>query len=362
MRALLLSLAFLLPVTLWAAQPSENELVKYAQLHYQKPESYVVDKFQAHDIVFLGEDHWVKSQVRFVQHLIPDLYKAGVFNLAIEFGFYGDQAIADSLMSSTRYDPAVPRKLFFDRDALWGYREYEDLFKLAWELNHSLPRGSEHFRIVLLNAIEDSDDDNDRRMASTLQKEVISKGQKALVYCGAHHAFTRYYQPTYDSDLRRFGRFEKNRFGNITYRKITDRVFTIRLHGPWQSRKMDGQLVQPGGGLVEKAMTRLCNHKIGFDLAGTPFGLIGSSDSYYSIGYESEIRMQDLYDGYVFLEPIAKFRGVTVDQQFINERNLPEALRRVPDDQQVRGHSREAIIKEMRATADWSHTVRAMQH
>ena len=33
----------------------------------------------------------------------------------------------------------------------WGYQEYIDLYKAAWQLNHGLPAGAPPFRVVGLN-------------------------------------------------------------------------------------------------------------------------------------------------------------------------------------------------------------------
>ena len=32
----------------------------------------------------------------------------------------------------------------------WGYKEYEDVYRTAWQLNHSLPPGAQRFRVVNL--------------------------------------------------------------------------------------------------------------------------------------------------------------------------------------------------------------------
>lgn len=34
---------------------------------------------------------------------------------------------------------------------LWGHTDYMDIYRKAWELNHSLAKGARKFRVVNLN-------------------------------------------------------------------------------------------------------------------------------------------------------------------------------------------------------------------
>ena len=43
--------------------------------------------------------------------------------------------------------------------------------------------------------------DPDEFMAHIVLAEFVAKHQKALIYSGIHHAFTRYKQPIYDFDV-----------------------------------------------------------------------------------------------------------------------------------------------------------------
>jgi hypothetical protein len=73
-------------------EPSTNhevdKLAKYLKSHWKSPENYVISKFADHDIVFIGEYHRIKHDVELIHKLIPRLYKAGIYNLGIEFGCY----------------------------------------------------------------------------------------------------------------------------------------------------------------------------------------------------------------------------------------------------------------------------------
>ena len=182
-----------------------EELGSYLKTHWMSPEDYVVEKFKTHDIIFLGEMHRVKHDVELVQNLIPLLYKAGIYNLGIEFGADEMQEIVDALITAPTYDEALAREILFKWSTYWGYKEYMDLYRKAWELNHSLPADARKFRVVNLDYHPRYDlrqkpmtaelikkvyygGDRDEHMAQVIVKEFIEKGQKALIYSGAMHA------------------------------------------------------------------------------------------------------------------------------------------------------------------------------
>ena len=324
-----------------------HELAAYLKTHYQTPEDYVLSKFRDHDIVFLGEYHRIKHDPELVQSLIPLLYGKGVHILGLEFACRRDQSKIDSLITADRYDPSLTNRILFDALYSWGYQEYADIFKTAWRLNHSLPDSAKKFRILGLNAYTDWSyvkTPEDRRnpevmakvfaegrpdsvMAYTILHEIADRGEKALIYCGIHHAFTRYHQPLFDERKKRFAGFITRRAGNIVYDAIGGRAITICLHMPWPSAKGYSQPeVYPVDGIIDTLMWALGPEywPVGFDTRGTPFGRLPGETSIYKIGYSS-FSLQDFCDGYIYQKPLSRYEGVTPIKGFINRENLEEA-------------------------------------
>ena len=97
----LLFLAFFFPILGFGQENKATlEAVKYLKQHPKSPKDYLVSKFKNYPIVLLGEDHAVKENLDFVKSLIPDLYKAGVYNLCMEFGAFEKQKELDELLNS----------------------------------------------------------------------------------------------------------------------------------------------------------------------------------------------------------------------------------------------------------------------
>ncbi len=122
--------------------------IQYLEDHWQTPEEYVVSKFDNHDIVFIGEWHRILHDVELIHRLIPKLYEAGIFNLGIEFANFVDQPKIDSLISSEIYDEQLANQIQFEHWPWWGYKEYVDIYRAAWNLNKSLMEGSRPFRVI----------------------------------------------------------------------------------------------------------------------------------------------------------------------------------------------------------------------
>ena len=329
----------------------EKELTDYLKAHFQTPEDYVISKFSDHDIVFLGEIHRLLHDVLLVQRLIPILYKKHIYNLGMEFANYRDQPLIDSLLEAPAYDAALVNKILFNCEVDWGYQEYADLFKVAWQLNQSLPDTAPRFRIVGLNDFEDwsyvktKEDLNnpqimakvfpegrsgDRFMANVVLKEFVNKKHKALIYCGMHHAFTRFFQPISSPDGG-FVRFIKNRMGNIVYQAIGRRAMTISLHFPWDgSYEVNWEQVYPADGAIDALMHKLGPdfYPVGFDTRTTPFGKLSCETSVYHYGYD-HLTLADFCDGYIFTKPISQYRNVHHIKGFINKNNVELARLRL---------------------------------
>ena len=350
--------------------PDIEKLAAYLKLHWKSPEDYVVSKFRDHDIVFIGEYHRIKHDVELIHKLIPRLYKAHVYNLGIEFGSYEHQDKVDRLITAETYDENLARWLIFQQDVAWGYKEYEDIYRAAWKLNSSLPRRARKFRVVNLGyranwtarkeqmTREDWDKvwwqgDPDAHMADVVVKEFVDKGEKALIYSGNHHAFTRYHQPIYDFENKKFLRFNTTRMGNLVYNKIGDRAFNIYLHAPWGSNTNLDVDTRPMHGTIDAVMQKLNNKRIGFDVKHSPFGAIADNQSYYSLGY-ANFTLDKYCDGYIFQGRLEDYEGVTVDPLSVTEANLQEAIAYLPNPPfRKRVKKPEDLLAAMRRSADF---------
>jgi hypothetical protein len=315
----------------------KQELVQYLKNHWKSPEDYVIEKFKDYDIVFIGESHRVKHNLELIYNLIPRLYQAGVYNLGIEFGCYEYQDAVDKLITADKYDEDLARLIMFKWYVIWGNKEYMDIYRKAWELNKSLPKGAPKFRVVnLCYRVKKSPKiglflkillkgDPDVFMGKMILKEFVAKGQKALIYSGTHHAFTHYYQPLYNFEKKKLIKLNKNRMGNVVYRKIPNRVFNIMLHNPWPTKNNYDEDSYPVDGVIDTVMQEFEDKRVGFDVKGTPFGKLKDDDTYYALGYP-HFTLSTICDGYIFLNHFKDYEGCTVDTKFITEKNFQEAL------------------------------------
>ena len=68
------------------------------------PLDYILEKFEDHDIVLLGEMHYIRQQVELYHRLIPLLPDHGITIVAYRIWPSGDQALIDELLSKEWFD------------------------------------------------------------------------------------------------------------------------------------------------------------------------------------------------------------------------------------------------------------------
>ena len=359
--------------------PAEKaKLSDYLKTHWMSPEDYVVSKFRTHDVVFIGEYHRIKHDVELIHRLIPRLYQAGIYNLGIEFGCFEFQDQVDKLITAPEYDADIARRLMFNFFSAWGYIEYMDIYRKAWELNRSLSSGKPKFRVVGLNykpnwaAMQEKmtpelwkkvwhKGDGDEYMANIILKEFVDKKLRALVYSGSHHAFTRYHQPVVDFEKKALIRMNSRRMGNLVHEKIPDKVFNIFLHSPWSTKASFEEHNYPVAGVIDRVMSDFETGCIGFDVSGSPFGEIRDPDTYYAYGHDA-FALADFCDGYIFQKHFKDYEGCTVDEQFITEKNLNEAVQNFPNFTARKFvKSPQDILKFMKSDADMKRRFQDLQ-
>lgn len=311
------------------------------------PEDFIIKTFKKREVILLAEDHRIKENLDFLQSLIPKLYQAKVYNLGMEFGANEDQSKLDSLVNASSYSENVARKLMFNYNTGWAFKEYMDIYKAVWQFNKSLTPDQPKFRILNLSYRYHWSSFNGTRTPENMNvvfhkgnpetfrfnivnEEILKKGQKIIIITGEIHAFTKYQFPVYDYLAKNFVRYENSWFGNQLYKKLGNKVYSIVLHKPFSNYpNKKPYLVSPANGNIERIMEKLNNRKVGFDLANTPMGQL-KDNSYYSLGYPN-LKLSDIYDGYIFLAPINKLKGCTIDPLFLNDENWSSAVQNMPD-------------------------------
>jgi hypothetical protein len=295
----------------WVRGETDATLTAYLAEHSSAPADYVLAKATSHRITLLGEGHWLAHDVDLVAAAIPRLARAGV-DLAVETLRASDQDRIERLIGAPSWDEQAANALM--RSASWPYREYRELLRAAWSAN----RNAEH-RIDILALGPPSDWRStllprgityDAFMAGLVSDHVAATGRRVLVYCGIHHAYTRYHQAELDDDGRASSFMD--RMGNLLYRRFGERVFLIALHKPiWCGDPSRPSYCLPLGGRIDCAAAKL-GRPIGFDVVGSPLaGLRFPAGDYYARGHP-DLRLVDYTDGYVWAGPIESYRSASI--------------------------------------------------
>ncbi len=319
-----------------------EELLKYLAGNGKTPVDYILSKFEDHDIVLLGEMHIVKQQLEIYHQLIPELPEKGITAIAYEFARREDQALVDELISKPCFDIPLVKEIMIKQEALWGFQEYLEIFRLVWSVNRALPE-ADKIKIIALNdpinwPLYNSICNTENRKPNEEEIKKIWEGcaekyweqavtehlalnkGKILGIMGSHHAFTRYREPEWklEGEEKVFAGFKMIRFGNHLHERYGERLFNICFCDPWESRTAR-KLISPAYGLIEKLISPLYS-QIGFDLKDSPWGEL-KDDSIYALGYP-DFRLKQYFDGMIYTGKISELQPVSPIAGFIDEDNI----------------------------------------
>ncbi|MBB6462350.1 hypothetical protein [Flammeovirga kamogawensis] len=320
---------------------------KYLKEYETTPSEFIIKKFKTNTVVLLGEDHGIKNNLDFVSQLIPKLYKAGVYNLGMEFGASEMQHKVDSLLSAPQFDEELMRNIMFFYNVGWPYKEYMDVYKNAWKFNTTLKANDKKFRIINLsyqynwsnylgeNTPEEKAEifnkgEADLYRAKVVEKEVFDKNEKALLLVGTPHAFTKFLNRNLENKISENCPAEAIYLGHRLLDKHPDKVYTILLHQAFYgTEKSNYKLMSPAHGNIEKAMALNGNKPIAFDLVHSPMGLLEDNSFYASCN--DTFRLNQFFDAYIFLVPFDQMDGCTYDAHFYDNHNWEDIRVQIPD-------------------------------
>lgn len=283
-----------------------------------EPADYVVSKFADHDLVIVGEVHEIADNCCFVASLIGPLHRAGVRLLATEFVRSALNGRLETILGAPEYDAAGVADLFRQGPwPTWGYQEYLDIVKAAWEWNRSLPKDADPFRVLGIDAdwkqldLLESASPRDRmelalqreeHMTGVVEREVFGKKRRALLHVGFAHSV-------------RHG----ERLANVLARTHGDRMFQVVLHHAITGE--DGRLAD----FIERAVADAGRSAAGFDVAGGPLAALREPGvmPFTMLGPKSSLR--DLAEGYAVLKPLKDLRRVAWVPGFITAATFADA-------------------------------------
>jgi hypothetical protein len=166
------------------------------------PTKAILDAFQSHSIVALGEPHGNEQAAAFRVALIRDARFADVVNdIVVESGNSRFQDVVDAFVSGQQVPDTTLRQAWQNTTVanfVWDRPIYERFFRTVRDVNASLPK-QKQLRLLLgdppidWNAVHTADDllkwlpRRDSSAASIVRDQVLAKRRRALVIYGEGH-------------------------------------------------------------------------------------------------------------------------------------------------------------------------------
>ncbi|HEY3131404.1 MAG TPA: hypothetical protein VGL91_18255 [Acidobacteriota bacterium] len=367
-----LYVGFNLPMTSSMRMLTTEELRTYKRCldaSVCEPQQFVAAQFDRYDVVLLGEMHWKRQDVEFVNLLIPYLYQTkGVKIFAWEFGASDLQSEADQVVNAPVFDRkqaiALMRKSYF----AWNFEEYLDIFRTIWQINQTIPSGQEKFKFLQLGSdynprkLQSSDAAiqmkerrryaYDEKMGQIVEREVLQRQKKALWYSGLHHAFTKYKQP-----LVLFLKARGVRGGAYLYQRYPERIYMIQLYLPFLDRLTLSKSLLPSvfgrqltfaypfRGVFEQ-IYREYKKPFAVDAKNSVFGDLEDHHGYYSQDRWGGLKLREMCDGYIVLCSIDEMEPVSVVPDWVtNEGELQEVKSLLPPEDAARMKDVSTLLK-----------------
>jgi hypothetical protein len=309
MRRVLLSL-LLIGCAARPLSASGDELQDHLRQYGKPPADYLLSKLDDHRVVIVGEGHWQRADAELIGSMVGELRRRNV-TLAMEFFPAGSQGDLDRLLSAPQWDPALANRIM--RAGSWPYVQYRDILRQAWQANRS--PGPPPLKILAISPPEDFRKQGiryDTFLADRVGEYARDEGHRLLVYCGMHHAFTRY-QMVERLIKGRATEFT-DRMGNVLWRQFGQEVFLVALHkaegcsGDWEHPY--DTYCAPLGGVIDCGAVRNGAKPVGFDVVGSPVAEVQfDAKSFYRTAHPL-LRLTDYTDGYIWQAPIEETKLV----------------------------------------------------
>jgi len=296
------------------------------------PAEFILDKVSRHQVTIFGESHGISNYLIMLKDLLPALYyKAGVRCIAMEVCVHEDDDLLNKLVTSISFDNELALNIGRHQPWLsWGGKEYWDILKAVWKLNRNIKREQDKMKIIGLDNEWDGPSIaltrgtesgksgplyeklrflralnsfpsfmyRDELMAYEIEKNIVDKNIRGIVWVGSAHTPHNYKQPYQN----------KGRMAYILYKKYGNIIYQIFLH--------DNSISPIISSFIEKTIVKSKFKQVGFDLYNSPFNCLRDSSSYY-FKTEPDARLSDLILGYVYLAPSDSLKTVKFIRDFV---------------------------------------------
>lgn len=301
------------------------------------PYNFISEKFDSNNVVFVGEIHFRKQDPLFVGKLIAHLYATKKIKyFGWEFGAHEFQQLADSIVNAKEFDRG--KAIFIMRNSYfaWNFEEYLQIFKTIWEINNKCINVNDRIKFLQLNSVyseknlksQDTSIRNkyyrsmfDLVLPSIIDTAIMAKNEKILIYCGLHHAFTKFKTPLF-LFLKPNGGL---RAGENLLQKYPGRIYMTALSsavpGKWTllnnmfNREFD--FVYPFSAVFNQLYEKY-QQPFAVDANNSVFGEVKDYKSWYAFDKFNGLRLKEFCDGYIVLNSFEEVEPVELVNDWVN--------------------------------------------
>lgn len=318
----------------------ENWLVKNGK----SPEDYIVDIASKHQVTLIGEMHGIKDNLDFFNKVIPNLYHtSGVRCIALECLPRTMNRKIEKLVNNDTFDSDLALTIARSQPwRVWGSKEYWDVLETVWRLNKSIADKADKMSVVGIDedwegpyfaylSLGDDKLENvpmveklkapfimddfakminrEELMAYNIEKEIIKKNKKGVVWIGSAHVPTRFGRPF----VQQGKIIAKPRMGALIWQKYGNKVFPVVIY---QNMRLSD--TSCFNSFIERIMDKSGSNGCAFSSENSPFAMLRDNGSDLFNLYPT-IAFQDICEGFIYLNPISQMRKCTWTKDYISK-------------------------------------------
>lgn len=333
--------------------------VDFLKTQNQSPIDYILRLFDRYDVVIIGErNHPEATQYNFIRELIlsPEFTgKVGHIMTEVGSNNYTD-AVNQVLHTNYSTDSQFEKELIqvlrdCETQVLWPRTTFWELLKLIYQNNRMRPL-SHALDITFLNPAWkwSSPNATTSNEFETMYASTDRQNYDVIMAENAINALYRFFESPRKKTLiilnvphhLKACEYWPHTTTSCIMARFPGRVATVKLNNFITRSDSTGiELLPVANGRWDAAFAAMDNRPVGFDLQDSPFGRDGFDGYDQRPKIREKITYQDMFDGYIFYNPVEKMYNMSGIPGLVDAPFIPELLRRY----ELRGITGPEIMK-----------------
>jgi hypothetical protein len=305
-------------------QAARDKLAAYLDQHSVPPVDFLVTQCKAHDLVMVGEAHHVRENCQLIADALAPLHaQADLRWFCTEFLRRSQTERANEIVTAATYDEEAVAELYRNGPwPTWGFKDYMDILRAVWQVNHDRPPGggAPPLRIQGIDSDWSQHDlwfgkrskidefkmrmDREKAMTAAIEEGPLAQDGKALLHVGFAHSV----------------KTQGARMATVLHQKYGDRIYQVVLHQPLPGKSGPSDLTK----LIEQ-LSESRPDPWAMEIHGSPFETL-TDRGCEVLKLLPNSTVGEMAQSYVFLAPATQLSPMRWHPGFVKPEHFQQTL------------------------------------